>query len=218
MGWHQLFDFADGAGFNRFVPLIPEELREGRREGLTVDPSVLWPGGKGVAEIPRDYLQPAYLAQTSLGQYNVRVTPFHLAWWTAALAHEGKMMQPSVVQAITDAAGRVLWQLEPRAFRTVMSPETARQVREMMVEVVETGTGQPARITGLKMAGKTGTPEEDERSTHALFIAWAPAEDPVLAVAVVIEGARGGGRIAGPMAAQLLHAAEKIRRREGERN
>jgi len=171
---------------------------------LETVPSTLWPKGLRVGEIPRTELQPVFLAQTAIGRYNVRVTPLQLALFAAAVANDGQMMHPTVLKSIIDDRGTVLGHFQPKVFRTPMSSSTARYVREMMVRVVEAGTGTPARIPGVAVAGKTGTPEEDAGSTNALFIGFAPAEEPQVAVAAIIEGGRGGGRTAGPMVKALL--------------
>lgn len=148
-----------------------------------------------------------FLAQTAIGQYNVRVTPLQLALFAAAVANDGQMMHPTVLRSILDGRGTVLWHFQPKVFRTPLSSSTARYGREMMVQVVEAGTGTPARISGVAVAGKAGTPEEDVGSTNALFIGFAPAEEPQVAVAAVIEGGRGGGRTAGPIVKALLEEA-----------
>lgn len=203
LGWQKLFDFADRAGFNRFIPLIPAELRG--EETLVCSQSVLWEGGRWAEEVPKEWKQPNVLARTALGEFNVRVTPLYLALWAAAIANGGKMMEPSVVKAITDAQGRILWRLQPRVWLKVMSPQTASLLTAMMVDAVEKGTGRSARIPGVAVAGKTGTPEAREGRNYALFIAFAPADAPQVALAVVLEDTpETGGRVAAPMAKRLL--------------
>jgi cell division protein FtsI/penicillin-binding protein 2 len=78
----------------------------------------------------------------------------------------------------------------------------------MMENVVSgaRGTGRDAAVPGIRIAGKTGTPEDDAGSTNAIFIAFAPVVNPKLAVAIVVEGRNGGGRTAGPLAAALFRA------------
>jgi peptidoglycan glycosyltransferase len=207
LGWPRLSDFADRAGFNRYLPLVPETWRGERKAWLETSQSVITPGGRWPAEMKRSERQPVFLAQTALGQRNVRMTPLHLALWTATIANGGRLMAPSVVKAVVDPQGQTLWRFQPQVLSQAMSENTARQLAAMMEQVVGRGTGRPARVAGLRIAGKTGTPEEDAGSTNALFIAFAPVDQPRLAVAVVIEGARGGGATAGPLAAELLQAA-----------
>jgi peptidoglycan glycosyltransferase len=101
--------------------------------------------------------------------------------------------------------------VEPEPWKEAMPPTTAATIRDFMVQVVERGTGTSAQIAGVAVAGKTGTAQTCEGCTpHAWFVAFAPAENPQYAVAVIVErgGSMGdeatGGRVAAPIAAQVL--------------
>ena len=76
----------------------------------------------------------------------------------------------------------------------------------MMVDVVEKGTGRRVRIAGVKVAGKTGSAENPHGETHAWFVAFAPADEPQVAIAVVVENAGAGGEYAGPIARAVMRA------------
>jgi peptidoglycan glycosyltransferase len=206
IGWDHLMNFARKAGFSRDQSLVPAAWRGERMLWMQSSKSTLTPGGKALKDVEPDEVTPVALAQTSIGQRNVRMTPLHLASWTAAIANDGWLASPSIVHSVQTADGRTIWRYHPQ-FERVMSKRTARLVAGMMEQVVEKGTGRPARVEGFHIAGKTGTPEEDGGGTNALFIAFAPVERPRLAIAVVIEGKKGGGAVAGPLAAELLRAA-----------
>jgi peptidoglycan glycosyltransferase len=217
LGWRRLWEFADRARFNTPIPLLPEELRRGRRDWLETNSSVLVSSRRWVSDRNPITLDQVYLAQTAIGQYEVQMTPLHLALWTAAIANRGRMMAPTVVRGILDSHGKQeggggagasswAWQAAPQVLSQVMSEETASRLAEMMEQVVAQGTGQRARIAGVRVAGKTGTPQEDAGSNNAIFIAFAPVQRPRLAVAVVVENA-GSGAAVGPVVAEFLRAA-----------
>jgi peptidoglycan glycosyltransferase len=135
-------------------------------------------------------------------------TALQMALVAAGLANEGVVMRPHFVQRITDQAGRVVTSTEPRRWTTATDPPTAAQVRAIMVDTVASGTGTRARIPGVAVAGKTGTAETGkDAESHAWFIAFAPAENPTVAVAVVLENAGTGGSVAAPAARTVLEAA-----------
>lgn len=168
---------------------------------------------------PRDGLDEPTAAQSAIGQRDVRVTPLQMAMVSAAVAHDGQMMQPRVVRNVEDASGRVVDTNPPEEFgggllgggSRAISVETARVLRAMMVEAVATGTGTQAQIEGVDVAGKTGTAEAAEgRDPLAWFTGFAPADAPRVAVAVVItDGGEGatGGAVAAPVAREVMRAA-----------
>ena len=113
-----------------------------------------------------------------------------------------------MVDHTSDPAGGVISRTAPRAWTTACSTEVAATVRDLMVDVVKSGSGTRARIKGTTVAGKTGTAEVGKgKPTHAWFIAFAPAEAPRVAVAIVLEGGGVGGQVAAPAARPVLEAA-----------
>ncbi|MFN2388739.1 MAG: peptidoglycan D,D-transpeptidase FtsI family protein [Actinomycetota bacterium] len=131
----------------------------------------------------------------SIGQAQVLATPLQMATVAATVANDGVRIEPRIVRS------------EPREARRVVSRRTARTMTDLMEGVVVGGTGQAARISGLRVAGKTGTAEVDvagERKNHAWFICFAPAENPRVAVAVVAEYGGIGGQVAAPLARDIL--------------
>jgi peptidoglycan glycosyltransferase len=165
---------------------------------------------------PSVYPQPtseAELMLSSFGQASVRVTPLQIALLSAGVANGGSLMQPTVVERIIAPDLSDLRAFEPTEYSTPISPETAATVTELMVDDVANGAASNARIDGVDVAGKTGTAENGEGEPYTLwFTGFAPANDPQVAVAVVVEngGGRGqdafGNQIAAPIAKSVLEA------------
>ena len=152
-------------------------------------------------------------AQTGVGQYETRVTPLEMAMVAAAVGNDGDLMKPNLVRKVTADNLDVLEQPSPQSMGRPMSKETAAQLTRMMETVVTNGTGTRAAIPGVPVAGKTGTAQHLRGAApHAWFISFAPADDPKVAVAVVVEsgGAAGdeasGGRTAAPIARATMEA------------
>jgi len=160
----------------------------------------------------------AGFAQAAIGQgggaTTVAVTPMAMAMVAQSVANEGVMMVPHVLDRVENNDGEVIrgTRYEPREYGRSMEASTAATVRDLMVDVVNNGTGSRARIPGIQVAGKTGTAQVEGQLAHAWFIAFAPAEAPRYAISVLVEnggdlssGDNGtGGRVAAPIAAQVL--------------
>ncbi|GEN81500.1 peptidoglycan D,D-transpeptidase FtsI family protein [Actinotalea fermentans] len=153
-------------------------------------------------------------ALSAIGQYEVRVTPLQMAMVAAAIGNGGVQMTPYLVQAVRSQDLTVVDETDPSELGRPISATTATQLRDMMVGVVADGTGQRAQIPGVTVAGKTGTAQTtDDVAPHAWFTAFAPAEAPRVAVAVVVEngGSMGseatGGAVAAPIARAVIEAA-----------
>ena len=152
-------------------------------------------------------------AQAAIGQYDVRVTPLQVAMVSAAIANDGVLMEPELVGTIRSPNLQVIESFDPEVLARPISAETAEQLTAMMVDVVEDGTGTAAQVADVSVAGKTGTAQTgNEQDPHAWFTGFAPAEDPQVAVAVVVEngGVLGsetsGGRVAAPIARAVVRA------------
>ncbi|WP_029067856.1 peptidoglycan D,D-transpeptidase FtsI family protein [Jonesia quinghaiensis] len=155
----------------------------------------------------------AQTALSAIGQQDVRVTPLQVAMVSAAIANEGTLMKPYLIDQVRNPDLSVYSTTKPDAYGDPISEETARQLTDMMTSVVADGTGKAAQISGIDVAGKTGTAETGgEASAHAWFTAFAPADNPQIAVAVVVEngGSAGseatGGAVAAPIARQIMEA------------
>lgn len=150
------------------------------------------------------------LMLSSFGQYDDKVTPLQIAMVSSAIANGGVLMQPSVVESITAADLEVIQQFQPQVFSTPVSPEVAATMVQMLVNGVSNGAASNARISGVEVGGKTGTAENGAGEPYTLwFTGFAPAANPEVAIAVVIEnGAPGafGNMVAAPMAKRVIEA------------
>jgi peptidoglycan glycosyltransferase len=141
-------------------------------------------------------------------------TPLQMAEVAATVANGGKLMRPTFVQEVTDADGRVTSKLTPKVQSTVMSPQTATELTDMMTHVTQEGTAAGLTVkNGTTFAGKTGTAEINPAlgTNQPWFIAFAPAQNPQVAVAVTVERCHGcfGAQVAGPVATQLMDSLLK---------
>jgi peptidoglycan glycosyltransferase len=152
----------------------------------------------------RSHLTRTVLAQTGFGQGEVAVTPLQMAMVAAAVANRGELAMPGLVRAVQSRDGATIEHAGKARTVTVARPATMAAVTEMMLGVVRRGTGAGARVGGLSIAGKTGTAENPRGRDHAWFICFAPAEHPEIALAVVVEHGGQGGRVAAPIARQIL--------------
>lgn len=152
------------------------------------------------------------VAEQSIGQGQVLMTPMHAAMMAAAIANKGVMMQPYAVSSITDAEGKTTKSFNPKQLGQVIDEKTAGIIRDMMVEVVKSGTGTKAKVSKVTVAGKTGTAElGGDQKSHAWFVGFAPADKPRVAIAVMIENGGGGGSAAAPIASRVLKKALSIK-------
>lgn len=149
------------------------------------------------------------LASISMGQ-EIGVTPLQMVTAVSAIANGGVLMKPHVVSEIRNAKGQLVAQTMPQARRRVVSADTARTLTTLLEGVVTNGTGGKAAIPGYRVAGKTGTAQKVDLRTGAYssqllvgsFLGYVPAEDPRLAMIVVIDEPRGegwGGVVAAPV-------------------
>ncbi|MFJ3926841.1 penicillin-binding transpeptidase domain-containing protein [Streptomyces sp. NPDC090022] len=159
------------------------------------------------------------LALSAIGQFNTTATPLQMAMVAAAVANGGEVMSPYLVERTTQADGGPVRRAGRTPLGRAMNPATALRLQQLMVKVVEDGTGRNAAVPGAVVGGKTGTAQHGVGNTgtpYAWFIAWARAADaplPAVAVAVVVEDAsavRGdisGNGAAAPVARAVLRAA-----------
>jgi peptidoglycan glycosyltransferase len=152
-------------------------------------------------------------ALSAIGQFDVAATPLQMAMVGAGIANHGAVMKPYLVDQVRSPDLEVLSTAEPHELHQAVSPEVANQLTQMMVEVVQNGTGTPAQIPGITVAGKTGTAQTSpDRPPYAWFVAFAPADDPKVAVAVLVANVDiprdeiTGGGLAGPIADNVIKA------------
>jgi len=158
------------------------------------------------------------LALQGFGEGDTQVTPLQMALVASAVANGGKTMVPYVVDKTVDRDGKVLSQTQPRVWRQSLQPGTANTLRDLMIQVVQKGTARCCLqlANGIQAAAKTGTaqlnPEGSPPASHAWIVAFAPAEAPRYAIAVMVKAtpevtAGTGGTVAGPIAKQVLDFA-----------
>lgn len=191
-------DFGHAVGFGRPVPSDLSGLGIGQ-----------WPDSTYFDETFGAWTR-GYLVSMGIGQGDLGVTPVQMARYAALLANGGTPVTPHFARELRNPeTGGVMLPGIPVQEPLAFDPAHMKLVREAMLAVVESGTGRRSRIDGIAMAGKTGTAENPHGEDHALFVAFAPFEDPRIAVAVLVENAGFGSTSAAPIASfmveQFLH-------------
>lgn len=151
----------------------------------------------------------AQLIQASIGQGTTLMTPIHMAMITSAVANDGEMMKPYLMDHVQTYKGSLIKTYHPESMGQVMDKEEAEALKKLMAEVVETGTGTKLKDAVYTSVGKTGSAEysnKEKGESHAWFTGFAPAQDPQIAVTVIIEKAGSGGDYAVPVAKRLFDA------------
>ena len=192
-----VLDYARRFGFYSDPPLeTPSNERA---------PSGLYDRGRLFSPHDPNQVDPGRLA---FGQERLQVTPLQMAMVAAGIANGGTVMRPYVVGKITAPGGATVKRTSPHALSRAVSPETAAALTQMMEAVVQSGTGTAAQISGVPVAGKTGTAETGVAGRNTTsFIAFAPANAPRVAIAVFLEDQSGvGGRTAAPIAKTVMEA------------
>jgi penicillin-binding protein A len=152
------------------------------------------------------------VGRMSIGQGGLQATPLQMAQVAAAVANRGKLMKPHITDRIVDRDGRTVRRIQPSQQSNVMKESTAAAVKDMMVAVVQNGTGTKAAIPGTQVAGKTGTAETEfgAKINDVWFIGFAPADNPRIAVAVTVKAVTGfGGDFAAPIARDIMQSLLK---------
>ncbi|NLA59377.1 MAG: hypothetical protein GX855_10815 [Firmicutes bacterium] len=186
VGSDQLLQMAGAFGLGRRPPLAGDNV--------------------GAGKLPSGPLSPLELAQMAIGQYGIVATPLQMAMVVQAIANDGLMMEPMVVDAVKDGKDGSKWVNRPRPMGYVISVENARKIRQAMAEVVSRGTGRNAALSGIDVAGKTGSAENPQGRAHAWFVGMAPVDKPVICLAVIVEHGGSGGSAAAPIARRIFAA------------
>ena len=170
-------------------------------------------GGQAVSQFP-DHPDAPLTAYSAIGQYEVRASPLQMALVAATIANQGQGMVPYLVDEVRAPDLSVLDKTDPEPMpQRAMSAGAAAALTQMMVAVVDKGTGTTAQIPGVKVAGKTGTAQSaTDRAPYAWFVSFAPADDPKVAVAVLVQDAGvardaiSGSGLAAPIAKAVMEA------------
>ncbi|TYL54987.1 penicillin-binding protein 2 [Nocardioides sp. BGMRC 2183] len=205
LGPEKMRETAEAFGFNSDYLLdLPGQVQ-------SVYPTEVVDVIDGEPQEPRE-LNDAETARTGFGQFDVQSTPLQMAMVGAALANQGSLMRPYTVDEVQTADYQTLEATDPDELRQAVSPETASQVTELMVDTVASGTAYPAAIAGRDVAGKTGTAQRgiEGAPPYGWFVSFAPAENAEVAVSVMIQEAPGkeiaGGQLGGPIAKAVMEA------------
>ena len=127
------------------------------------------------------------LVETSIGQGKTVVTPLYMASLISAVANDGIMMKPYIIDHIEGYNGSIKNKNIPEKFNSIMNYEDAKKIKEMLLSVVSDGTGKATYIKGFEVAGKTGTAENPAGTAHSWFVGFAPYNNPKIAVSIVLE-------------------------------
>lgn len=195
LGNDKLKSTAEKFYFNKNIP----------SEGLTIENS-RFPSYK-------DY-QKGNLAQSGIGQAEILATPMQMALVACAIANDGVMMKPILVNSVLDNNGEEVRKISSSKLGTVTTKDNAKLIQDFMRAVVTSGTGKAAEVKGVEVAGKTGTADHDDKKgvdeePHSWFIGFAPYKDPQVAIAVIVEEGGTGGKAAAKIAAQMIKEAVK---------
>ena len=202
LGKKTMRTYMDRLGFGRRIDVdLPADER------LASGPYCVRNGTRTLVEPTDDCVD---IGRTAIGQAKLLATPLQMAQVAASVANGGVLMQPVIATRALDAEGRTTLENEPRVASRVMSKATAAKVTAMMQKVVQEGTGTAAALQGIDVAGKTGTAEIDIARDIAQpwFIAFAPADNPRVAIAVTLEHIVGGfgGTDAAPIAKAVMES------------
>ncbi len=186
IGNDTMFKYMDRYGFNAKPRLD--------YPGFQLAASGVYDGNKLLG--PNDTID---IGRVAIGQERLRVTPLQMAEVAATVANKGELMEPRLWSKVIDPDGRET-KLDPAHQSRVMSEDTAAELNDMMQDVVSEGTGTAGAVSGIDVAGKTGTAEISPGVNDAWFIGFAPANDPQIAIACIVEHTSGfGGPTCGPI-------------------
>lgn len=202
VGQSQLFETMEKFGFNSTPPIdLPSDQ---------VEPSGVFSEG---SLLHRN--DPVDLARVAIGQERLLATPLQIAMVAAAVANKGKLMKPQIWNRVVDPDGRTVKHLDPSEYSQAVSAKTAEELTTAMEGVVNEGTGTNAAISGVPVAGKTGTAETPgnkacgggTEENQAWFMGFAPADEPKIAIAVSVECTpQFGNDVAAPIFADVAEA------------
>jgi peptidoglycan glycosyltransferase len=149
------------------------------------------------------------LAESSIGQGKILVTPLTMALVASAVANDGVMMKPYLMRYVADPiSGAIIEKSTPSQYLNPISKKVADTIKQLMIGVVNNkeGTGKAAQISSITVVGKTGTAENPHGDPHAWFVGFAPAENPQIVVSVIVENGGEGGKVAAPIARDIIRA------------
>lgn len=178
-------------------------------DSLLFNRSLSLPFTTGISHVDvSDEISDADMMQISIGQGTTGITPLWLNMLTCAIANEGTVMTPYVVDYVQNSAGGKIKTFDPVVYEKLLEVQEAEALKELMRDVVEEGTASRLKGLSYTAAGKTGSAEYGtiKGDSHAWFTGFAPADDPQICVTIIIEGAGAGGDYAVPIAKRIFDA------------
>lgn len=212
IGLEQAFKVSSNVYFAELAQKIGADALISQAESSGIGKKFDFELPRSISRIGDNTMGQTELSATGIGQGKLLVSPLQMALIGAGIANKGVIMQPYVVNSIETASGNILKTTPSKILFKMTDEKISAKLTEMMVQVVSEGTGTRAQISGIDVAGKTGTAQneksiEGEGFDHAWFVGFAPAEDPQIAVAVLLEyQGEGGGRAAAPIAGKVMSA------------
>ena len=197
--------------FTELSKMIGKENLQNTAKNFFVTQKVPFDIDTRATNLEFDSFDDAELASVAIGQGKLQVSPFNMAIAACAIANDGVIMKPYMVEKAAYDTGEVLYESQPEILMKATDRKTALLVRDYMKDCVKSGTGTRAAVRGIEVAGKTGTAENEKKGkTHAWFIGMAPADNPQIVVCVMQEySGRGGGSACAPIASQIISYALK---------
>ena len=153
-----------------------------------------------------EYMSDYDMMQTAIGQGKTLITPMHLNMITCAIANDGVLMKPYLIDKVMSNDGKTVKTFKPQQYGRLMTVEESAELKELMTAVVEKGTATKLKGRNYTAAGKTGSAEYGniKGESHAWFTGFAPADNPEICVTIIVEGAGSGGDYAVPMARRIF--------------
>ena len=148
------------------------------------------------------------MIQISIGQGKAQITPMHMNMITCAIANDGLLMKPRFIDRVLSANGSIIKIYDNEEYGRLLTAEESDVLTQLMVGVVNEGTATKLKTDAYQAAGKTGSAEYNgvKEDSHAWFTGFAPADDPEIAVTIIIEGIGSGGDYAAPIAKRIFDA------------
>lgn len=223
--FREVFEVSSNIGVTKIAQKLGPDLiyKYGRRFRFGMKTGIDLKG-----EIVGLFKQPSRWSKTSIGAvpigHEMGATPIQLVSAIAAVANGGVYMKPFVVKEIRDSNNEIVKSFQPQAVDRVISPDVAKRLNEILVGVVEAGTGKKAMIEGMRVAGKTGTAQKvingiySHDKFNSTFFGYAPADDPQLAAIVVFDDPHPsyfGGTVAAPVFKEVVENSLKYLKNTG---
>ncbi|NMD38932.1 MAG: hypothetical protein GYA87_09685, partial [Christensenellaceae bacterium] len=147
------------------------------------------------------------IALSGIGQSKILATPMHMCMIASAIANNGVMMEPYLLKKVVSHGGTERNIEGPREYRKVLDSNIIKPIYDAMLGVVKNGTGKRAAVSGMKIAGKTGSAEgmvNGSEATHAWFVGFSANKSRPYALCIMVEGGGGGGSVAAPLASKIF--------------